>query len=86
MKKKFNMRGSNSELNPRALQQWITNPCSTIRSQIFFYQNRQFEESRLKNDEKIRDGRTNGQTDGQTDGQKDRASLIFYVRYHSSQI
>jgi hypothetical protein len=56
------MRGSNSELNPGAPGQWITNPSHFTCSQIVFFQNPKFEESRLKNGEKIGERQTDGRT------------------------
>jgi hypothetical protein len=50
-----NMRGSNFELNPRAPGQWITNLSRVICA---LYQNTKFEDSWLKNGDKIRDART----------------------------
>jgi hypothetical protein len=50
--KNLNMKGSYSDINPRDPGQWIINPSLTIRFQKVFYQNPNFQESRLK------DGRT----------------------------
>jgi hypothetical protein len=40
---------------------WITNPCRTIRSQLVFDWSPKFEETRLKNGEKIGNRQTERQ-------------------------
>jgi hypothetical protein len=69
--KNLNMRCSDSELNPRAPVQWIKNPSRNISSQIVFYRCLKFEDSRLKNEDKLG---TDSQTDGQTGGWTDKVN------------
>jgi hypothetical protein len=66
------MRRSFFEINPKAREQWITNLSHRICFEIVFYQNPKFEDSRLKNGEKIGNRQTDRWTDGQTDKQIDR--------------